>query len=482
LKSKYIGLIWVLPVILLALVLTNDWHGLVWPEISTVQTAEGIVVIYGHGIVVLIASIYSYAMILTGSALILWTAIRQADKNYFQKLMLVLGATLPVIGSVIYNLGLSPFKYQDVTPVVFTISGLIFSWNIVSQRMFDLVPAARETLVKGMAGGVLVLDKAGIIVDANDAAIRMLDARSPLPGLAAESVLARWPGLASLCSSGADASSEVLIDTAGGGIWVNARASRLYDDSGEYHGHVISLWDVTARKSDEEAIRRMNESLKAEIAERAKVEEKLEASLGEKELLLKEIHHRVKNNLQIISSLLSLQTAGTTREDAARSLQDSQNRIRSMALIHEKLYRSADFVSIDFREYAESLIAHLSRSYIVNPGVRINTGIADVSLDIDTAIPCGLIINELITNSLKYAFPGGAGGEIRVSMTGEADHYTLTVGDNGVGLPPETDIRNTPSLGLQLVISLTEQLNGQIELLEGEGTTYRITFKGARAR
>jgi two-component sensor histidine kinase len=214
-----------------------------------------------------------------------------------------------------------------------------------------------------------------------------------------------------------------------------------------------------------------------DIHDRKQAGEKLEASLREKELLLKEIHHRVKNNLQIISSLLSLQTASTMSEEASDVLIESRNRIRSMALIHEKLYMSSDFSCIDFKEYIDSLIGSLFRSYVTARDVRIVRDIEDVSLDIDAAIPCGLIINELITNSLKYAFKDSAGHELRVSLKACDGVYTLIVGDDGVGLPPGLDFRNTPTLGLQLVVTLTGQLNGNIERLEGKGTTFRITFR-----
>jgi two-component sensor histidine kinase len=214
-----------------------------------------------------------------------------------------------------------------------------------------------------------------------------------------------------------------------------------------------------------------------DIHDRKQAGEKLEASLREKELLLKEIHHRVKNNLQIISSLLSLQTAVTMSEEASAILIDSQNRIKSMAMIHESLYKSSDFACIDFKDYVDSLVRSLACSYVTAQNIRIIKDIADISLDIDAALPCGLIINELITNSMKYAFKGSASGELRVSLTVNDDLYTLIVSDDGAGLPPGVDFRNTATLGLQLVVTLTGQLNGDIEILEGKGTTFKITFK-----
>jgi two-component sensor histidine kinase len=197
-------------------------------------------------------------------------------------------------------------------------------------------------------------------------------------------------------------------------------------------------------------------------------------------VLLKEIHHRVKNNLQIISSLLSLQSENINSENPARTFRESQDRIRSMALIHEKLYQSNDISRIDFAEYVRSLTAYLFRSYITGPGIEISIDIHDVSLGIDMAIPCGLIINELVSNSLKYAFPDRRPGEIDISLA-QCDHeYKLTVSDNGTGLPEGMDFRNTPSLGLQLVNTLVHQLEGNIVLDTSHGTRFVITFAGQK--
>ena len=213
-----------------------------------------------------------------------------------------------------------------------------------------------------------------------------------------------------------------------------------------------------------------------DITERKHAEDQIKASLAEKDVLLKEIHHRVKNNLQIISSLLSLQSENIGSGDQEKTFRDSQNRIRSMALIHEKLYQSKDISRVDFAEYVRSLTAYLSRSYVIGPGVTIVIDIEGVSLGIDMAIPCGLIINELVSNSLKYAFRDRQTGEVRIGLRRSGTVFTLTIADNGPGLPPGVDFRDTPSLGLQLVNTLVEQLEGDIELDQSHGTTYRITF------
>ena len=220
-----------------------------------------------------------------------------------------------------------------------------------------------------------------------------------------------------------------------------------------------------------------------DITERKRAEKQIKTALKEKEVLLQEIHHRVKNNLQVVSSLLDLQLDYIEDKQALKMFQDSQNRIKSMALVHEKLYQSRDLVKIDFADYIRDLTAYLFGSYKVNPdAITLKINVEDVSLNIDMAIPCGLIINELVSNSLKHAFPpeedGPASqeGEIRIGLYADGDKLILIVSDNGVGLPKDLDFRNTESLGLQLVDIFTDQLEGTIELDRSGGTAFKITF------
>jgi two-component system response regulator len=203
----------------------------------------------------------------------------------------------------------------------------------------------------------------------------------------------------------------------------------------------------------------------------------LRKSLKEQETLLREIHHRVNNNMQIISSLLSLQSTQVKDERDLHLFIDSQNRVKSMAKVHERLYQSKDLSSIKFAEYGMSLLNDLFSSHRASPRIRLRADIEDVSFNMETAIPCGLIINELVSNSLKYAFSNGE-GEIYVSlMHYEGNKYLLTINDNGMGLPKEIDFKNTQSLGFRLVNNLTNQLEGEIELERTNGTTFRIIFE-----
>ncbi len=217
-----------------------------------------------------------------------------------------------------------------------------------------------------------------------------------------------------------------------------------------------------------------------DITERKQAEEKIKVSLKEKEVLLSEIHHRVKNNMQVITSLLKLQADKIEDKKYADMLQESQNRIRSMALIHVQLYQSKDFANIDFGEYIKSLVDELFVSYGIDTNrVKLNIEIKDVSFDLENAIPCGLIINELVSNSLKHAFPQGKEGKINISLRSfNEDDFELSVSDDGAGIPEDLDIEQPDTMGFNLVKVLAgHQLDGKIELNRTEGTQFKIKFK-----
>ncbi len=215
-----------------------------------------------------------------------------------------------------------------------------------------------------------------------------------------------------------------------------------------------------------------------DMADRRHDEARLRASLQEKEVMLKEIHHRVKNNLQVISSLLSIQSTYLKDPRDAENFQESRDRIRTMALVHEKLYQSDDLATVDFGPYAERLAANLFRSYTGSGGrVGLRVDVKDVRLDADRAIPCGLIVNELVTNALKYAFPDGRNGTVTVAVLHDDNYYLLIVSDDGVGMRTDFDLAETESLGLQLVNMLTNQLEGTVSMDSTQGTKFTIRFK-----
>jgi PAS domain S-box-containing protein len=253
-------------------------------------------------------------------------------------------------------------------------------------------------------------------------------------------------------------------------IYVRESARAIRDAAGRTLYYEGTVEDITERRL-------------AEMDQKEK-QQALETALAERNVLLKEIHHRVKNNMQVISSLLNLQSRYLKHPDDVDLFKESQNRIRSMAFIHEKLYQSKSLSRIEFGGYIRSLIDSLQRSYQKERSrVRVRMETEEVFLDIQTAIPCGLIINELVSNALKHAFPGERGGEVVVGLRCREDGaIQLNVRDDGVGLPLGFNIRATDSMGMQLVSMLVDQIDGTIEVERARGTEFRLTFRELKSK
>jgi PAS domain S-box-containing protein len=259
-----------------------------------------------------------------------------------------------------------------------------------------------------------------------------------------------------LLKDGLEHTSEVDEKNLGGYFIVTA--SPITDDDGKVLGSIHIAHDITHRKE---------------------MEKKLEKTLEEKDTLMKEIYHRVKNNLMVISSLLSLQSNYIKDKNTKDIFKESQNRAKSMALIHEKLYRSEDLKGINFTEYLENLSNDLYHTYTVDKSlVKLILDVEDVNLDVETSIPLGLILNELLTNSLKHAFPDGRKGEIIVELhKDDIGKFRMTVADNGVGFPESLDYKNTASLGMKLINSLTAQIEGNLIMDRNNGTEFTVVFE-----
>jgi PAS domain S-box-containing protein len=213
-----------------------------------------------------------------------------------------------------------------------------------------------------------------------------------------------------------------------------------------------------------------------DITERKLFEESLQRAIDEKLALLQEMHHRVKNNLQVICSLLLIQAASVKDPETVAKLKDSEQRVMSMAIIHEQLYSQRDMSSIDLAQYVQNLAARLFSSYATDPRLKYRLNLASARLSIEQSVPCGLILNELITNAIKYAYPNGE-GEIKIDLCVEGDELNMSVSDQGRGMPAGFDWENTKSLGMKIVQLLTAQLDGQLVTNPGPGASFTIRFK-----
>ena len=262
--------------------------------------------------------------------------------------------------------------------------------------------------------------------------------------------------------------------------WHLARALPVRNESGEIARWFGTLTDIHQRKAAEEEleleVRKRTAALSESLEQLQSKEESLRQSLAEKEVLLKEIHHRVKNNLQIISSLLSMQAANIEDDATGAKLRDSERRVMSMALIHEQLYGTKNMSFIDFSEYVAELVPRLLLSLSQDDAVRCRLDTQPTIVTIDRAIPCGLILNELVTNALKYAYPHGKGGEVVVTLRNHERSVMLKVSDHGIGFPVNFDAEKNKTLGLQIIRVLVKQIGGTLQIDNSPGATFTIHF------
>ena len=508
------------PATTLLAVWTNNWHHWFWSSIEPVMDGPVLLVRYSHGWAFWGHTIYSYALFWTGTVIILRQVARSWRLHRWQAMTLLVGSLTPWLGNLAYLWGAGSGSTLDVTPLAFAIAGMLFSSVIFRIRFLDIVPVAHDAVFENFADAVIVVDADDCIADVNPVARRLagLPAANFI-GRPAQVVFAGNPALSEALDAGSKHRAEVELPVEGERRTFDLRISPLLDRRGAPRGRLLGLHDMTERKrveaqmalalvqkdaalamlrlreaalrASEERYRAIGEELERRVNERtaelAQANRELRSSLAEKERMLMEINHRVKNNLQVISSMLSLQskvlgsapdTASSEHTQVMAALKESQVRVRSMALVHEKLYRARDLAHVDLGDYVRSLGSELFRAYGVDSeAIHLVVEASDLHPGLDLAVPCGLIFNELISNSLRHAFPGRETGEIRVSMKMlDEGRLSLVVRDDGIGLPPGLDLHNTETLGLQLVVALVQQLDGTVEAGGREGAEFKIVL------
>lgn len=570
-NRKIITILMIIPVIILILVATNGWYGLIWPTIIPSSNIPGALLIYGHGTGFYLNAAYTYVLMLIGILLFLQFLIRSPKIYQKQVLMILFAAIVPFIANVIYIGKGSPVLGLDITPFAFTITGILIAWSIFKFKLLDIVPVAYNNLFDRMTSGAIVVDSQKRVVDVNPSAINLLKLDSDVIGSSIED-LKLFNKIFQLNEVKNEIKMEVKLDFPLN-KWLDIQITSL-DKKKQLLGWLITITDINARKIAEESLKKsekqyrnlvdnaligiyktdpsgnilfannavfeifgynpeidisslniasfytnkneretilnklneygklsgyevelqkndgtpMNILLSAtmddgtisgmlmDITKTKMAEEEIRRSLHEKDMLLKEIHHRVKNNLTVLSSLLNLQSRYIKDEASKNIFKESQNRARSMAIIHELLYKTHDLKRINFGDYIHTLTTELFRAYVANDRIKLNMDVEELMVDVNTAIPLGLIVNELVSNSMKHAFPDSRSGNINIQFKLNENTYSLVVADDGVGFPENMDIQNTDSLGLRIVNMLTEQIEGDIKVERENGTKFTIKF------
>lgn len=583
LKKRYIAFLMIIPLIIMFLAFTNEWHHLIWTNIIPVSTDYGIVLIYEHGLAVWLNLIYSYPFLIMGMILMFYMFIKSPKIYKLQAAVVLIGIVSPLIINVIYLTGISPVLV-DLTPITFAITSICATLGVFRFHLLNILPVAHNNLFKNMDNGFLVFDGNDQLLEINPKAQKMFGLTSDNIGSKFNDIFSKYEELHSFYNDTSQNNIELLLNHQ----WFNFQKTPLYVKENIYYGNLIIITDIDKLKKSEEALKENQRTLKTLISnlpgvaykrqndpqwtmefvsegcfeltgyhpedlimnkklsyndlivpeDRERVwntiqeaiksnkpfklvyiiktvnlekkyvweqgrgiyspkgelislegfitditdskiaEKELKRSLDEKKILLQEIHHRVKNNMQIVSSLLSLQSHYVDNEETLDNLKESRDRIKAMAMVHEKLYQSKNISSIDFADYINSLVMQLESSYKIDKSlIKTKIDVENIYLDINTAIPCGLIINELISNIIKHAFKDKEKGLIKIKFSRKDIDYTLSVEDNGVGLPSDINIENSDTLGLMLINALIEQINGTLEIKVDNGTQFIIKFR-----
>lgn len=371
------------------------------------------------------------------------------------------------------EIGLNPLQTSEGYFVLSSIA------DITERKRASEVQQQMTALVESASDAILTKSLEGIIRSWNPAAEHLL-------GYAAEEIVGQ-PVTCLIPGDRQDEESGILdqiksgrgitnLETVrrrkdGSSVDVSLTISPVFGSGGKVVCASKIMRDITPQRQAAATLRALNSELEQRVSART-------AELKERESLLQEVHHRVKNNLQVISSLISMQIRSIADVSTRRALQECQSRVETMAQIHEMLYQAKDYARVPFSRYTTDLVNRvISASGVSSTAVTVDFHLEDLSLSVDKAIPCGLILNELVSNALKHAFPNESSGEIRVELRQLPDRQVLlSVSDDGVGISPDFEPEKSKSLGVQLVITLVEQLDAHLDIIRQPGTTFRIIF------
>ncbi|UCC12934.1 MAG: PAS domain S-box protein [candidate division WOR-3 bacterium] len=413
-------------------------------------------------------ALFVYYILTCAAALFLLIRYSHKQHDVFKKRQATIIWTTFAVAFVLGSItdALLPALQISVLPEMANIFSLVWScgiaYTIIRYRLLQVTPEmAADEIISTMSESLILLDTAGTIVTVNRAATHLLGFEEndligrPVAKICAEKGLIEKV-LEEVQTQKNIRNRECSFNTRDGRLVPTLISASGLTQKNHLQGAVLVVYDITDRKQ---------------------AEDELKKSLREKEILLSEMHHRVKNNLMIISSLLELQSSHSKSRHARQILKDSQSRIKSMQLIHQRMYQSQTMTNIDSTDYIQNLVKELFDSYCIDRArIRLETSIDELPMGFDMAIPCGIIINELISNALKHAFPDGRDGTIRIEFKHAHDQIILSMYDSGIGIITPVDFDTTKSLGLTLISMMTHQLGGTVGVTVSNGTCFTITF------
>lgn len=434
---------------------SNPAHELYYQNLGLVKLEHLSLVTFDRGPWYWIFVSYTNICFLIGTILLLYTWYTSNEAVRKRFFLLFIGSLFPWISLIINQVSHNNLKI-DFGPFGILAAALIFIYNIYAYKLFELLPAAKKTVFESMQDGVVILNRENLVTECNQAAERLLGKHLTQKGADAASLFNQETLQKILNSHQKDEDMTIPYKQNGSEIVLSIRASQILDHMGENNGTLLILRDVTTQIADEEEIRNL---------------------LAEKEILLREVHHRIKNNMNTIAGFLTLQARNMADQEAITALQEAKNKISGMMMIYDKLMHTNDFTNISSADYLNQLIDYITSSYDNESKIHIKRQIDDEILDSKIMFQLGIILNELLTNSYKYAFPNRNDGLIDIYFRVANHTLTLIYRDNGNVLPEEVMEKTKPGLGLSLISLLVRQLKGTLEINRREGTEFKIVIR-----
>lgn len=450
-------LIFSLPILAIVASFTRSLHHLFRFDYR-VDTGGPVAILEGTGgPIYWITLVYANLLVLVALGFLLYGL---ADRSLRARntLLLIIGLLVPVTINILFSLGFTPIYGYNFAPMSIAVSALAYLWALLRHRLFGIAPIARSTVVDNISDLVIVFDMHGHIIDFNAAAriVCGLDPKTSI-GASSDSLGPVWANFFRSCSLLSSCVDEAAIIVDGIERFFDLTISPIEDYRKRVVGRLFVLHDVTERRAAQSQIHKL---------------------LEEKELLLLEVHHRIKNNMSVIASILSLQADALKDSPAYDALQDAKRRVMSMMVLYDRLYRSSDGGDMSIQDYLSPLLDRIMKSVGDEAVVEIRKDIQDFSVSSRTLLPIGIIANELLTNAMKHAFIGRPHGVVTVSATLSEDgkRATLSIADDGIGLQEDVWGGASKGFGLQLVGALMEQVSGQIDIQRSSGTRFALEF------
>ncbi|MBN1799186.1 MAG: PAS domain S-box protein [Spirochaetales bacterium] len=467
----------------LILIFTNEYHHLIWERIYLGQNNLLLEKDEAAGFYFLIS--YFYGLIISGYVL-LFIGSRSQLKIPRNKIgTLIIISLIPLLAHITDIFFTQWLNYYEITPLGFVLSSLSF-FHYLRLRFYKIIPLTQHTVIESMNDLIIILNATNLIIYINPAVYKFFSTQShEVVGKHLSSLSPQLVSIMEKSEDSPDKTEEITIKN----TTFDASISSILNWRSYATNKVLVLRDITKLKQTEESLKQVKHELERHVQERTQklhdINKALKTSLEEKNMLFGELHHRVKNNFQLICSMLKLQSYRLSDKKVIEAFGTAINRIYSIAMIHEKLYRAEDFVNTKFSEYVKALCQYITSSYEEDyPNISLKVIVEPVLLDLDRSIICGLIINELIINAIKHAFTRRGKNsnekqlnEITVRFHASGKRYILSVADNGVGLAAQFDIEKSNTLGMKIIQTLIKQIRGTFEVIRNNGTEFKITFQ-----